>query len=123
MLTGFSHVMLYVNDLDRAAKFYAATFGFKVNFLAAPHYGSLFHDAMQFRLDLHPARGKGTSVIGGSPLVYFTCDDIDRTVSDLRGKGITVEDPRSEGGSPRFSSFRDSEGNELGLTEAPARRS
>ncbi len=117
MLTGFSHVMLYVKDLDRAAKFYTSNLGFKVKFLAPPHYGSLVHDAMKFRLDLHPASGKGTSVVGGSPLVYFTCDDIDRTIADLRGKGIVAEDPRSESGSPRFSSFRDSEGNELGLTE------
>lgn len=115
MLTGFSHVMIYVNDLDRAAKWYQSMLGFRVMFLASPHYGSLMHDGMKFRLDLHPDGGKGR--VGTGPQTYFVTDDIDGEVKRLRGAGVKVDDPRSESGSPRFAGFRDSEGNELGLTE------
>jgi catechol 2,3-dioxygenase-like lactoylglutathione lyase family enzyme len=115
MLSGFSHVMMYVNDVKRAADWYTSILGFKVKMLASPHYGILQHDGMKFRLDLHPAR-KPTQV-GGGPQVYFETDDIDADVAALRGKGVSVDNPRSESGSPRFAGFRDGEGNELGLTE------
>ena len=115
MLTSFSHVMMYVNDLDRAAKWYQSVLGFRVKFLASPHYGSLMHDGMKFRLDLHPDNGKGR--VGVGPQTYFVTDDIDAEVKRLRSAGVKVDDPRSESGSPRFAGFHDSEGNELGLTE------
>jgi catechol 2,3-dioxygenase-like lactoylglutathione lyase family enzyme len=114
MLKGFSHVMLYVQDVDRAAKWYQQHLGFKPRQLYAPHYGILFHDGMKFRLDLHPAKPDSDN-IGHGPLVYFTCDDLDATVAALRGAGVSVQDPRSEGGSPRFTEFKDGEGNVLGL--------
>lgn len=115
MLAGFSHVMMYVNDMDRAVKWYTSNLGFTVVMQAGPHYGILKHDGMKFRLDLHPAR-KPTQV-GGGPQVYFVTDDIDAEVASLRAKGVSADNPRSEAGSPRFAGFRDSEGNELGLTE------
>ena len=98
MLTAFSHVMLYVNDVDRAAKWYVQTLGFKIRFVAAPHYGILFHDAMKFRLDLHPTRGETAANVGHGPQTFFVSDDLDAEVKSLRGKGVSVEDPRSEGG-------------------------
>jgi predicted enzyme related to lactoylglutathione lyase len=115
MLTRFSHVMMYVNDMDRAARSYSSTLGFRIKFQAGPHYAMLVHDGMKFDPHLHPARQP--SQIGGGPQVYFATDDIDAEVAALRSKGVTVENPRSEAGSPRFAGFRDSEGNELGLTE------
>jgi len=63
MLTAFSHVMMYVNDLDRAAKWYQSVLGFRVKFLASPHYGSLMHDGMKFRLDLHPDPGAAINAL------------------------------------------------------------
>ena len=121
MLLGFSHVMMYADDLARAAKWYQDTLGFKLRFLDAKHYGMLHHDGMKFDLHLHPnrpdARG-GKPGVGGQ--IYFFTDNIDMEVDALRAKGVSIDKPRSEGGSPRFSSFRDSEGNELGLSEKKA---
>ena len=114
MLSAFSHVMLYVNDVDRAAKWYEKHLGFKPRQMYAPHYGILFHDGIKFRLDLHPANTDSGN-IGHGPQVYFTCDDLDATVASLRSAGVSVEDPRSEGGSARFTSFKDGDGNVLGL--------
>ena len=119
MLTSFSHVMMYVNDVARAAKWYEDTLGFKPVLLAAPHYGIISHPQLKFRIDLHPDRQKNK--VGGGAQVYFVTDDIDAEVKSLRGKGVSCDDPRAESGSPRFAGFRDSEGNELGLTEAPKR--
>ena len=122
MLTAFSHAMLYVHDVQRAAKWYADTLGFTVRALYGPHYGMLFHDQMNFELHLHPTRNGDATYISKGSVLYFTADDLDKTVADLRGKGVKCEDPRSESGSPRFSSFTDCEGNVLGMTEKSARR-
>src|SRR5262249_51733799 len=70
MLTGLSHVMLYVNDVSRAAKWYVDTLGFKIRFVAGPHYGILFHDAMKFRLDLHPTREGTQDNVGRGPQAF-----------------------------------------------------
>lgn len=119
MLTGFSHVMMYVRDFDRAAKWYESTLGFKPVMLHSPHYGIIHHPTLNLRLDLHPDHGKNK--VGGGPQVYFVTDDIDAEVRSLRSKGVSCDDPRAEANSPRFAGFRDSEGNELGLTE-PSKR-
>ena len=69
MLTSFSHVMMYVNDISRAAKWYEDILGFKPVMLAAPHYGIMSHPQLNFRLDLHPDRQKNK--VGGGAQVYF----------------------------------------------------
>ena len=51
---------------------------------------------------------------GSASGVVFEVDDIDKTISDLRGKGITVEDPYA---TPvcKITSFEDLEGNKVSL--------
>ena len=113
----FSHVMLYVNDMARAARWYQDVLGFGVKYLAAPDYASLWQDSMNLRLDLHPDP-QGQHVGRGS-MIYFTAPDLDAAVALLRGRGVAVSDPRRRGASPRFTEFADSEGNPLGLYETP----
>ena len=43
MLDRFSHVMLYVYDLDRAVKWYCDKLGFTERFVAPEAYASLWH--------------------------------------------------------------------------------
>ncbi len=113
----FSHVMLYVKDMERAARWYQEAIGFAVRYMAAPHYASLWHEAMKLRLDLHPD-SKGENV-GRGAMIYFTAADLDAAVASLRDRGIAASDPRRRGDSPRFTEFADSEGNPLGLYETP----
>src|SRR5207244_936811 len=89
MLNGFSHVMIYVHDLERAAKWYSSMLGFKPLYIAAPHYASLYHEGMKFRLDLHPG-AKDSPDVGHGALVYFTSEKLDDAVAALRGKGVSV---------------------------------
>jgi predicted enzyme related to lactoylglutathione lyase len=114
MLRSFSHVMLYVNDVARAAKWYEAHFDFKPFFVAAPNYASLHHEGMKFRLDLHPDKTGGNVGHGATP--YFTVGDLDGTIATLRTKGVEAKDPTTDGGV-RFASFIDCEGNTIGICE------
>ena len=117
MLKCFSHVMMYVNDLDRAVAWYVETLGFTTNFVAPGAFASLRHDEMGCRLDLHPSEADSKDV-GYGPIPYFKSDAFDQTITQLKEKGVKVGEPRREGNSPRFVSFLDSEGNVLGLEEA-----
>lgn len=115
MLKRFSHVMIYATDLERAMKWYVDALGFVVNYSSAPHYASMQHPALHLRVDLHPDPKKEN--VGCGAMLYFAADDLDKTVAELRRRGIQVSDPRSRGDSPRFTEFADSEGNPIGLYE------
>jgi catechol 2,3-dioxygenase-like lactoylglutathione lyase family enzyme len=117
MLTGFSHVMMYVRDLDRAAAWYVEKLGFGVRFKVPQAYASLFHEGIQCRLDLHPTEGEGKDV-GWGPIPNFAVDDLEGALAKLQAMGVKTSEPRQEGESPRFASFWDSEGNALGLEES-----
>lgn len=117
MFKKYSHPMLYVNDLARAVEWYKTILGFKENFVAPNAYASLRHDEMKFRLDLHPTEANSKDV-GFGAINYFIPDNFDKAIEFLKSKGVKVGTPRSEGGSVRFVTFWDSEGNALGLEES-----
>lgn len=109
--------MLYVNDLARAVEWYKTKLGFKENFVVPNAYASLRHEGMNFRLDLHPTEAASKDV-GFGCLNYFVPENFDQAIADLQSKGVKVGTPKREGGSPRFVTFWDSEGNALGLEES-----
>lgn len=115
MFSGFSHVMLWVNDFDRAFKWYTETLGCTVLFSAAPHYASLRLEAAGVNLALHPTETGGKDV-GFGPMPYFRTDNIEETLKALEEKGIKVGKIQQEGPT-KFASFWDSEGNALGVQQ------
>lgn len=115
MFTGFSHVMLWTNDFDRALKWYTEVLGCKVLFSAAPHYASLRLESAGVNLALHPTDTEGKDV-GFGPMPYFKTDNIEETMKALEAKGIKVGKIRQEGPT-KFATFWDSEGNALGVQQ------
>src|ERR1700759_180797 len=116
MALTFSHIQLYVHDLSRAMRFYQRVLGFMPGYVAEPEYAALRNDAMQFSIALHKAHE--ASDVGNGPIPYLLSDELDETIRELREKKVQVDDPRREGDSPRFTTFKDSEGNDWGLQEA-----
>lgn len=116
MLRRFSHVMMYVTDLDRAIKWYGEYLGFVPRFVVPGEYASLQHTSLQCRIDLHPTEAGGRDV-GFGPIPYFEVTKLDEFLSFLRGRGVRVGEPRREGESLRFVTIWDSEGNAIGLEE------
>ena len=121
MLTRFSHVMMYVSDLERAITWYCRHLGFVTRMVAPGHYASLHHAGIACRLDLHPSESQGRDV-GFGPIPYFEVSELDEFLARLAADGVRTGVPRSEGGSPRFVTIWDSEGNALGLGEAERER-
>lgn len=118
MLDRFSHVMLYVHDLDRALKWYCDKLGFTERFVAPGAFASLWHERMDCRLDLHPTGGRAE--IEHGPMPYFATLDLDATIRELEEVGVRFGEIQEEGEENhivRFVDFRDSEGNVLGIEE------
>jgi catechol 2,3-dioxygenase-like lactoylglutathione lyase family enzyme len=113
-----------VSDLDRAASFYGETLGLK----EAQRYEEPAANPM-----IRYALGDGTVLIYKSvgagesrhTLLGFIVDDIEATVDDLRGRGVTFEeydmgDIKTEDGiatigGDRAAWFKDPDGNILGV--------
>lgn len=116
MFKKLSHPMMYVTNLDRAVKFYTDKLNFTVRFHHPEAFASLFNVEMNCRLDLHPTEADSKDV-GFGPIIYFASENLDRDLSLLTSMGVKTGEARSEGGSHRFATFWDSEGNALGLEE------
>ena len=115
MFNGFSHVMLWVIDFDRALEWYTETLGCQVLFSAAPHYAALRLEEAGVTLALHPSETDGKDV-GHGPMPYFKTDNIEETLKGLEAKGVKVGKVQQEGPT-KFATFWDSEGNALGVQQ------
>jgi predicted enzyme related to lactoylglutathione lyase len=116
MITTVSHVMLYVTDLGRSTQWYEEVLGFVEAYSAPEVYASLWHDELEFRLDLHATR-PGDPHLARGPILYFNTDDLDAALAELKARQVPTTTPRREGSSPRFATFVDPDGNRLGLEE------
>ena len=115
MFESFSHVMMYVTDLDRATTWYTDVLGFTVGYSAPGQYASLKHESSGVRLDLHPT--DDASQVGKGPLPNFDVSDLDAALTTLKEKGVTIGEI-TDIGHVRFCDFNDSEGNSLQFQEA-----
>jgi len=61
---------------------------------------------------VHPAETSGAVEL------YLVCDDVDRTVSELTGRGVAVEGEVSDQGWGRLATVRLPGGGRLGIYEA-----
>ncbi len=118
MFSGFSHVMMFVTDFDRAVGWYTTKLGCRVNFSHPPHYASLQEPQTNTRIDLHPTESDSRDV-GHGPMPYFKVQSVAEALASLAAKGIKVGKVQQEGPT-KFATFWDSEGNALGVQEYTA---
>ncbi len=115
MLIKMSHVMLFALDHASLVKWYCDKLGYQIVYNAPGEYASLSHKVLG-RLSIHATDSKAD--IGHGAMPWFLCEDMEKTVADLRAKGIKVKDPRREGESAMLSEMHDCEGNYWGIEEA-----
>ena len=103
-----SHVIVYSRDAEADRAFFAEVLG-------QPHVdaggGWLIFKAPPAELAVHPSDGPT-----GHEL-YFMCDDLEATMSELRTKGVNFTRAVSEERWGRLTSFRLPGGGEVGLYE------
>ena len=106
----FDAIFYYVTDLDRSVDFYSETLGFP---LVSRDFVARFDiDGVLF--ELVPAH-HGQTVNGmGNARLCLQVKDIQETVADLKLRGVSVTEVKSEPGG-LLAFFNDPDGNELCL--------
>ncbi|AGB73939.1 MULTISPECIES: VOC family protein [Rhizobium] len=82
-----NQVTVTMPDLDAGWNFYC-TLGLKPVVDARPHYARLLCPDGDSTFSLHQGESNG-----GGTTVYFECDDLDETVSQLEKKGLYFTSP------------------------------
>jgi catechol 2,3-dioxygenase-like lactoylglutathione lyase family enzyme len=116
--------VLAVDDVDRATAFYRDKLGFEVRRLADdPSGGVIVQIGERDRLFLY----KTTFPRGENTVASLVVDDVESTVRELRGRGVTFEEYdlpglKTENGVATYGEagmkaawFKDSEGNTISV--------
>ena len=111
----FEEVFVWVRDFKGMRDFYHDTLGLPIVY-ENPHFAELKAGAAS--IALHAER-EGHRV-GDNWFMEFRVEDIDAIVAELSRRGIRVA-PISDEDFGRVTSFRDPEGNEIGLEQPPKR--
>jgi predicted enzyme related to lactoylglutathione lyase len=114
MIKGIATVWLPVTDMQRAVSFYRDSLGLDV----VEHDGDWTEvTAGDQRIGLN--EGESPSGDGGA-VIAFAVDDIDQTISGLKGNGVEFSDDVSEHPWGKIAPFKDADGNDLQLYAPPA---
>jgi predicted enzyme related to lactoylglutathione lyase len=115
---------IYVEDIDRATKFYEAVLGTKLEKLEAP-MANLQMMAFPMNMESPGASGAlcrmdGVKPGGGGTLVYFATEDCGIEASRIETAGGQVQMPKTSIGPYGFIALGiDTEGNMFGLHSPP----
>ena len=111
---------LYVQDMERAKKFYESTFGFKLAQIDTPTPGM---EMWGFPMEENKvgaggalAKMEGVPSGGGGTLIYFSCDDCAVEAKKAAANGGRIHrDKFSIGKYGQIALVIDTEGNMIGL--------
>jgi lactoylglutathione lyase len=114
MITGLQTIVLYVSDVERAARFYRDQLGLDQVY---EHEGRLALRCGPTRLLLHPTEDSERGPWNVE--LYFQVDDVDDTVSALRAQGVGVLlEPTDEPWGERNAGVLDADGYPVYLTQS-----
>lgn len=112
---------IYVNDLDRARKFYETVFGYNFQDLGDPSNSGIKMLAFPMKMDVPNASGslvqmEGMKAGGNSTIVYFNSKDCSVEEARVEKAGGKVHTKKTAIGEHGFMSLcTDSEGNMFGI--------
>jgi catechol 2,3-dioxygenase-like lactoylglutathione lyase family enzyme len=107
MITGL-HAILYSKDAAAARAFFKDVLGFPS---VDAGRGWLIFAAPPAELAAHPAEGDDA----GHHELYFMCDDVHKTVAELKKKGVEFSSPVSEQPWGMLTTLKIPGGGEVGL--------
>ena len=109
MITGV-HAIIYTEDAPAARSFFRDVLGFSS---VDAGRGWLIFALPPAEVAAHPAEpGDGDS---GRHELYFMCDDVNKTVAELKRKGVEFTKPVSDRGWGLLTSLKIPGGGEIGL--------
>ena len=116
MLEGVAVIWMPVQDIERAKSFYGDTLGLRIT----NEDGDWAEvDVNGLTLGLNGREPSGARGEGGPVVTFQPQAGLEETVDDLKGQGVEVPAGISEHPWGRVATFKDSEGNDIQLYEAP----
>lgn len=107
MITGV-HALVYTKDPDGVRKFFRDTLGFKS---VDAGEGWLIFALPPAELGIHPSDGDSHHQL------YLMCDDVEKTMLDLKKRGVEFSAPVTDEGYGLFTEIKLPGGGKLGLYE------
>lgn len=102
MITGV-HTMFYSSKAEELRQFIRDKLGFPCTDVGG---GWLIFDLPAAEMGCHESETKTTSVPSGTHQISFYCDDIQRTVNELRERGVEFTDEIADVGYGMATHFR-----------------
>jgi len=116
MLRGIAVVWMPVQDIERAKGFYRDTLGLQIK----NEDGDWAEvDANGLTLGLNGRESSGAKGEGGPVVTFQPEGSLEETLDDLKNQGVEVPAGISEHPWGRVTTFKDSEGNDIQIYEAP----
>ena len=121
MIKHISTQAVYVSDQKAAEKFWTEKVGFVVTAKHDMGNGSSWLEVApkgaQSRIVLYPKSLMEDWEKRG-PSIVFQCDDVDATYRHFKERGIAVGNPPNQMKWGKFSTFKDTDGNEFVIRSA-----
>jgi catechol 2,3-dioxygenase-like lactoylglutathione lyase family enzyme len=103
MITGV-HTMFYTSEPEALRAFIRDKLGFRATDVGD---GWLIFDLPDAEMGCHPAeKDGGQSVPSGTPDISFYCDDIHKTVAELKAKGVEFTEDVADHGYGLVTHFK-----------------
>jgi predicted enzyme related to lactoylglutathione lyase len=103
-----THAIIFAEDAERTRAFISDVLGFTH---VDAGEGWLIFKLPPAELGIHPIEPQDS----GKHELYLMCDDIDRTVEELKARGVEFAGPITEAGFGRLVTLKVPGGGELGL--------
>ena len=116
MLKGVAVVWMPVQDIERAKGFYRDTLGLQIT-NEDGEWAEV--DANGLTIGLNGREPSGAGAEGGPVLTFQPEGGLEETLDDLNNQGVEIPAGISEHPWGRVATFKDSEGNDIQLYEAP----
>lgn len=106
-----AHTMLYTSEPEALRAFFRDVLGFPCHDVGA---GWLIFDLPEADLGCHPSEAPDGKP-SGTPKISFYCDDLEKTLGELRARGVEFTDSVRDAGYGHAIHFRVPGGFELEL--------
>lgn len=109
-------VTIFVNNMDKAVRFYTEVLQLKLQYRAGDHWAQIATEGLT--IGLHPSSKENPAGKPGSVTIGFNLNmPIESVVADLKSKGVEFQGGIKEDETLKIAHFTDPDGNPIHIVE------